>query len=192
MTVGSVSEFLGAYKAPRLTTHVTARADLLGEITELAHDIETAKAGNASIAPPPEIAEKTERLDELIDEMRASEMAFTFEAVSNAELERIKATCPPTPSQAEKGLQWNPETYCPALVARCAVEPKVDISEAVQLSETLTESQFLKLWQTAAAVNIGADDAPKRVTPSVSAGQPETSSVTPLNGESLAASSSDG
>lgn len=146
---------------------------------------------SAMLNPPAEHVEKQRRLEALIEEMSESEMAFTFEAVSNAELDVLKAACPPTPKQVEAGLQWNPERYCPQLIAKCAVEPKVTPKDAIELSETLTESQFTKLWQTAAAVNIGSDESPKLVRSSEPEDQPETSSVSPMNSESPDQSSSD-
>lgn len=189
----SVREFLGAYKAPRLTAHVTTRADLLGEITALAHELELERSAAVwALNPPPEHTAKRDRLNGLVKEMAASEMAFTFEAISNASLEVLKASCPPTPSQVEAGMQWDPVRYCPALIHRCAVEPVVSIEEAIELSETLTESQFVKLWQTAAAVNIGSDEAPKLVRFSEAEDPPETSSASPMNSVSPEASSSAG
>lgn len=184
----SIGEFLGAYKAPRLTCRITARADLLSEVTRTAAEYESLKVNSESLNGGPDARRLTERMEELTAQIRDSEMEFVFEALSKGEYDRLMSTCPPLPSQAKDGFGYNPDTFPEVLIAACAVTPEITVDEARALTDTLTESQFKKLWQTSLAVNIGDDAAPKFVMPSGLADPGRTSSVTPPSTESREAS----
>jgi hypothetical protein len=68
---------------------------------------------------------------------------------------------PPRPE--DRDLDYNAETFPQAAVQACAVEPTLTTSEVRRLAETLSLSQWLKLWQAALAANLGDDAAPKSV-----------------------------
>lgn len=160
----SIDEFLGAHRAPRLTTRVTTRSDLLAEVTRLAAEYEAIPTGvDAMNSRRDQLRVELERLS---GEVRDSEFEFEFEALSKGEYDRIVAACPPLPAQAKDGFAWNPDTFPEMLISACAVDPVITVAQARELTEKLTDSQFRKLWSTAIAVNIGDDAAPKFVTPS--------------------------
>lgn len=185
----TVDEFLGGYRPPRISVSVTQRADLLAELTAEANRYERVK-GTSDALNGGEAQEVLDEIQRLSSEIAESSFDFTFEAISRHEYQRLIDAHPPTDEHRANGLIFNADTFPPALVARCAVEPRVTPTQAAQLMDTLSESQFTKLWNAAAAVNIGDDTAPKFVRPSRPAEEPAASSDTPLNTPSPEASSS--
>lgn len=158
MTQRTVGEFLGAYKAPRISTRITTRADLLAKVERIASQIESLPRNDSLNSDRSRLMGE---LDTAVSMVRASEFDFEFQAMPSGEYDRLIASCPPSPKQAEQGLQWNPDRFPYEVIARCAINPTVTVAEAEELCETLSDSQFRKLWQTAAAVNVGDDAAPK-------------------------------
>lgn len=166
MTQRLIAEFLGAYKAPRLSVRITTRSDLLAQVERIANQIESLPRGGEDQLNSDRSRLMAE-LDAAVQLVRDSEFEFEFEALSSGEYDRMLASMPPTPSQAEQGAQFNAETFPVELLHRCAVNPTLSLEDARDLVETLSDSQFRKLWMTAAAVNVGDDSAPKVVTSSV-------------------------
>lgn len=188
MTKRSVTDFLGVYRAPRLSCRITQRADLLADATRVEAAYRAARPGDGL---NDERDQLKRQLAEIAEQIRSSEFEFEFEAVGRAEYDRLVALCPPTPSQRDEGWIWNPDDFPETIISACAVNPTITMAQARELTETLTESQFKKLWNTAIAVNIGDDDAPKFVTSFEPADMGLTSSDTPPSTESPEASSSD-
>lgn len=186
----SIGEFLGAYKAPRLTVRLTTRSDLLAELARVADQYEQlGSEGGMNVSP--ERQALIDRQQELVEEIQASEFEFEFEGLPQAEYHRLMASCPPKPSDAKKGAQFDMESFSVALISACAVEPKMTPDEVRQLMDVITDSQITKLVQVAFAVNIGEDTTPKFATRSRQADPVEMSSASPTSEESPAPSSSD-
>lgn len=188
---GSIEEFLGGYRPPRISITVTQRADLLAELTTAANRYERLKHTSEALNGGGDARSLLDEIERLSNEIADSSFDFDFEAISRHEYQRLIDAHPPTEEHRANGLIFNADTFPQALVARCAVRPKITPAQAAQLMDTLSESQFTKLWNAAASVNIGDDAAPKFVRPSRMADEPEPSSDTPLNTPSPEASSSD-
>lgn len=171
MTQRTVGEFLGAYKAPRISVRITARADLLSNVERLAARIEALPRQDGLNS---ERSRLQAELQVAVAMVRDSEFEFEFQALSHGEYDRLVAACPPRPSQADLGLKWDPDRFPYELIARCAVNPTLSVDDVAELCDTLSDSQFQKLWTCAAAVNVGDDSAPKVVMSSVTEDPDET------------------
>lgn len=189
----TVDEFLGGYEPPRVTVYVTQRADLLAEHADLLRAYQVAQREDAIEVRHPEAPAIADRLAELETEIKASERPFVMQGLPAVEYRALISSkrCRPRKQDLDDKLDFNPDTFPVELIAASSHQPKIDPVQARQLYERLSDSQFGRLWQAAIAVNIGADDAPKSVRRSTVEGGGETSSSTPLNGESPSASSSD-
>lgn len=190
MTEPSLDDFLGGYEPPRRSVTITQRADLLEEHGQLQKALQLAIREDMDQLAGARTPALRARLKELEDEIRASEFTFTFQGLGSQKYTKLKARHIPTSKDRQSGLDFNSETFPPALISASSVSPEISPAQAQTLVETLSEGQLTKLWNTAIAVNVGADDAPKSVMPSAPAASNGTSSSTAAPEGSLAASSS--
>lgn len=191
MTTSSIEDFLGGYQSPRRSVTITQRADLLDEHGRLQRALQLAVRDDLSSNKGAQAPRIRKELEQLEDQIRASEREFTFEAMESNAYSELKAKHYPRPSDRKANLDFNADTFPPALIAACAVEPEISPEQAERLCATVSEGQLTKLWNCAIGVNIGADDAPKSVMRSAQADESATSSSTALPEGSPGASSSD-
>lgn len=69
-------------------------------------------------------------------EISGEQVEMTFQAISSHELDALQAKHTPTTEQRVKGSSFNPQTFPPALVAACSVEPQ------------LTEEDTKEIWES--------------------------------------------
>jgi hypothetical protein len=62
-------------------------------------------------------------LDEAVEAARDAEITFTFRALPPHVYDGLAMLHPPTDEQVEADMTWNPDTYVPALVSACSVQP---------------------------------------------------------------------
>lgn len=105
------------------------------------------------LADPEPDASLVQQLETELDELRqagqASEVTFTFQAVGHAFLEELQLAHPPTAAQKVEGYGHNPDTFGPALLAACLVEPSLTPSEAGQLWRDWPPGLVNTLWRSA-------------------------------------------
>jgi len=119
-----------------------------------------------------------------------SEVEFRFQAIGSLRWGTLLAEHPPTKEDRELGSDHNPRTFGPAAVAASLIEPEgVTVEQVTELVERLSFGQWLVLWQTCLAVNLGVGDLPKSVRRSAVALTSAVKPTTSANGDSLAASS---
>lgn len=191
MTTSSIEDFLGGYQSPRRSVTITQRADLLDEHGRLQRALQIAIRDDLSSNKGAQAPRIRRELEQLEDTIRASEFEFTFEAMESNAYSELKAKHYPRPSDRKNGLDFNGDTFPPALIAASSAAPEISLEQAERLCSTLSEGQLTKLWNCAIGVNMGADDAPKSVMPSGRADESATSSSTADPEGSPAASSSD-
>jgi hypothetical protein len=64
--------------------------------------------------------------------------------------------------------QWHPDTFWPAAMAACIVEPPISVAAAEKMIEQIDSGQLSKLQQAVLEVNGGGADIPKSVRSSAS------------------------
>ena len=174
----TLADFLDGHRAPRKSARVTLRADLLATHAQLSDDYQRALRGDLAENRIPEAPGIAVRLDELEADIAASEFTFTFQALPRGEYIALVAKHPPQADDKDSGLPFHAETFTPALLAACAVEPAMTVDEADQVLGALSAGQFDKVWTAVVAVNLGDDAAPKSVMRSVPAARTATPSST--------------
>lgn len=184
-----VNEFLGAYKAPRFPVSITLRADLQAELAQLNDELVSLPKSEAMNNPRP--VEIVEEMKRIVDELKASQRTFEFEAIGAYAYQKLQDAHPALPKAKAEGAIVHLETFYPAVVAACSVEPKLTVADAEKLRERLSDNQWTKLVSAAIGVNLGDDATPKFDPRSLLAVVQPRSSGTPTIEESLAASSSD-
>lgn len=159
----TLADFLGGYRAPRKSARVTLRADLLATHAQLKADYQVALRGDLAENRLPEAPAIAARIGEIEAEIGDSEFTFTFEALPRGRYIALIGEHPPREEDTAAGLPFNSETFTPALLAACAVEPEMSDDEAVAVIDRLSPGQFDKVWNALMAVNLGDDAAPKSV-----------------------------
>lgn len=184
---------LGGLRAPRSSVDLNLRADLLARFRDLEVEHSKALRDDVSEMRVPEAPGILQRMRELQDEMQASTVTITFEALTSTDYGLLRDKHPATQDDRNAGLGFNGETFPPALIAACAIE--VDENgdkvgqlftedQAHELYGKLTDGQQAKVWNTVCAVNIGDDAAPKGVLRSAPEEPKEKSSTTASRSES--------
>lgn len=189
MTPTSVGEFLGGYRPPRFSITINARADLQDRLSKLDDELVQIKRSDALNDPRP--GEIVAEMQELHEELSASEFEFTFESIGSFRYSKLAEAHPPLPAERANGVQVHGPTFFPALLAACAVQPQMTSAEASEMRVVLSDAQWSKLVNTALAVNLGDDATPKFDARSLLAVVAPQSSDTPLSEESPDPDSSD-
>lgn len=88
--------------------------------------------------------------------------AISFQALGAQEYDDLIAKHPPTAKQKKDGATWNPDTFAPALVAHCSVEPKIDGETALQIweSESWSRGELMDLFMQVVQMNAEGLDVP--------------------------------
>lgn len=65
--------------------------------------------------------------------INGEDVEFELQALSAHELDKLQAKHQPTASQKLQGMAWNGDTFPPALVAACLVDPEVSAEEMTEI-----------------------------------------------------------
>lgn len=108
-----------------------------------------------------------ERIHQLECDAAASEVTFVFQGVGRGHAEKLRLEHPlPDSLKAQLGevINWDPETYPPALLAASCVEPAElagNDTEWQDIHDNWSEGQVAKLWRACMQANQGVAEAPK-------------------------------
>lgn len=109
------------------------------------------------------------RINELLEQARASEVTFTFRSIPTAKFDKLVNSHPITKEQRQQikdagqvPPSFNPETFPPALIAAASHDPKISPEEASDLwqDEGWSTGELLRLFNTAFQINQGVQDVP--------------------------------
>lgn len=79
------------------------------------------------------LVSKKRRTKKVQLEIDGETVELEFGAISAKEIDRLYSANQPTAEQRIKGMAFNPETFNPALIASCAIEPKITETEAIEI-----------------------------------------------------------
>lgn len=151
------------------SVRVPMRGDLLAEIGRLEAEAQQAAAIDQVENRDPVAPALAERILQLQDELRASEVEFVFHGIGRKAKAELEREHPPTPEQQTKAeedglkLLWNGDTFPPALLAASCVAPEgFDLEAATEVWDEWSEGQAKPLWQACLVANVaGSDVGPK-------------------------------
>lgn len=159
-----ISEILKKAKRRQKSVFISLAGDKAAELERL--EKELAALGDAwapgSIAetdPRKRLAQKVSAARQAV---RESETEFRFEALGDKAWSDLIAAHPPK----EKGQAFDPDTFAPALIAACAIDPVVTVDQVKALFEVFNHAQRDALWQGAFDVNTEATGLPFSLTAS--------------------------
>lgn len=91
---------------------------------------------------------------------------FKFEAISSVELDKLRAKHKPTKEQRAEGLGVNVDTFNPALVAACLVEPELSEEDMKEIwkSEAWSSGEVGHLFEIASSLCLEGMSIPFNVS----------------------------
>ena len=66
-------------------------------------------------------------------EVNGEKLKLVFGAISSHDLDALQGKHTPTVEQRARGMNFNPDTFGPALVAACLVDPEMSYEEALEI-----------------------------------------------------------
>lgn len=154
----------GQHRRPLHTVRIPMRADLPDQIGRLELEARREKAVDDRENREPVAPGIARQIQDLEAELAASEEAFTFEALSRGTARELVAEHPATEDQQKEAaaegrrLQWNPDTYPPALIAASCITPRLTVEDAVEIWDGWSDGQVAQLWSGCLSVNAGTVD----------------------------------
>jgi len=144
-------DILARAKARETSVDICLAGDLLAEHERLSDELDRAVREHESRAsrslgdtnPTVGLAEQVRALEEQITEATVS---FRFRAVPRSKYRELEAQHPGRPDKAEA---WNPETFAPALIAACSLDPRMSEADVSRLMDTLNAGQAEQLFNAA-------------------------------------------
>lgn len=196
--LSEIGSILARRKPRRATVRLLLDGELSQRIERLRSDIVRAK--RREVVNPQGLASPAAQLEAELAELmvQADEAAteFVFQAISRAALEELKRAHPPSEEQWARyresvedlpvivAIQAKPPPYdwmgmAPALLAACAVSPKMNVDEAQLLWDQLSDGEAAQLFDAAWEVNQTAATRPFSGTDTVTTPNFGPDSTTP-------------
>lgn len=90
------------------------------------------------------------------------ELVFTMRAIGSKGYDTLVSVHPPTGEQKKEGAGYNPDTFGPALISACSLDPKLTPNEAKELwdSDEWSRGEVMALFTAAVEVNSKGLDVP--------------------------------
>jgi hypothetical protein len=160
---------LKSYQAPIARCRVPMAVQVVLELEELEDQLlQRQEAEGDDMAPSAETVALAERIAELNEQAKASEVEFVFRGIGNKPYLDLEAAHPPTPEQIaayrERGqaLSWDPETFPVALMAASLESPTGATEELfAEIRATWANGPWQRLWLTCSRANATVNDIPK-------------------------------
>jgi len=90
------------------------------------------------------------------------EVTLKYRAIGSVEYDKLVAKHPPKNEQRVEGASFNIDTFAPALIARCAVEPEMSLKDAEDIwnSPDWSRGDLMVLFRNAVDLNNRGLDIP--------------------------------
>lgn len=163
---------INARRKPReATTWILLDHDLVVRVEELRRRVRDAEVGDQRenrIPQAPALRAELERLEQQIED---AAVAFRFRALPRREYRALLDDH--KDDTGEK--RWDTETFPPALIAACAVDPEMTLEQAQTVYSEWDDNQAFTLFSAALMVNEGESKVPFTVRSSAATSGSEQS-----------------
>lgn len=148
---------INARRKPReTTTYVVLDHGLLARHDELSRELRMAKVTDERENRTPEAPRIQAELDDIEQEIHEAAVPFRFRAMPRREYRELLEEHK-DPSGAKR---WNEDTFPPALIAACAVDPEMTLEQATTVYDEWDDNQASVLFAAAFMVNEGESKIP--------------------------------
>jgi len=90
------------------------------------------------------------------------EVTLKFQALGARAYDKLVSKHPPKPEQRAEGASFNMDTFAPALISACSVDPEISLDDANELwtSEDWSRGDLMVLFRNAVELNNRGIDIP--------------------------------
>lgn len=184
-----IEDIKAAFRRRQTTARVLLDQTLLVEHARLDADLQRAVVEDAKHNRVPESFALSEQIRELEQTIDDAQRTFTFEGIGRGPWMDLVANHPPSPSDRRDGLDFNSDTFPPAAVAKCCIDPVLTYDEALWLYTELDVAEWSRLWEAVLLANLGTRDRPKSLVATAAAIVKDASSTIASREESNGQSS---
>lgn len=155
--------WLDDYKPPIVTVQVCGNAGLVDAHARA--DVELAAAledaSKSDVLSSPEVSAAQRRVEELQEQIEASEKEFKFQGIGHQAWQDLKRKYPPDEKQRRSGLDCDLDRFAPKAIAASSLDPPITSDTADRLARILPTGEFGKLYQATLQANGQVIDTPK-------------------------------
>lgn len=155
--MADIADIISAASLPEREVDICVDGSLAAEHERLDKAIKIASEQPASMGEKSERMVLAEQITDLEEQMKEHVYTFRFRGLPSRQYSDLVVAHAPRKGHDEV---WNIETFPPALIAACAVEPPMTVQRADELLNTLNVGQANILFEAALAVNTGKFDVP--------------------------------
>lgn len=197
----SIEQILAIAKDPAYAAEEVAKIALVPKALRDEHAAKDARLqeiikNRDTVDTPTEQIELAHRLKEIQDEIDANTETFRFRCIGRRAWADLQRKHPPTPEQInhnkkvapDQMLDHNVDTFPYEAMSLSCVEPEMTIEQVRELETVVDQAEWITLWSACWRVNM-ASPVPKSVAAGLILRRNGSSVTTPVNTESLAASS---
>ena len=186
--MGDIDAFLAGYKLPGEEVAVCRDPGLVDRFTVADSRVNAAEA-NAGLAGAP--ADLIEARDALAAEIEDSVQVFRLQATPLPDWLALQGEHPPTEEERAAGEFAHPDTWEPAAVAACAVDPTMTVEQAARMRGLVAAAEWAQLRDAVIRLHTGGAGPKSRLLSALRRASVVSSDTPPSTG-SLAEPSSDG
>lgn len=154
----TIEEILARRKPRTDSVWVPIDTDLQERIADTERRLTAAKQADDLTFEPGRIAPLEAELAALEAEADLVSAEFTFQELPRPEFRKLIAANPPEPGGAV--TRWNEDTFAPALVAACCIDPVMTLEQAETIWASWSEATTFLLFGKAWEVNEGKVKVP--------------------------------
>jgi hypothetical protein len=186
--MASIEDLLAQARPVTRTARLCLRGDLIAAREDAERRLLAARVEDDRLNEPDTAPGIAAEIVALEAEQDAASVEFKMQALSRTAWQSLVEANPPSEQEKEKDLDYGAGFPAAAIAASCA-DPVMSLEQVNQLLDVISSAQFLKLWNTVMAVNLGVDDLPKSVAATATLRSSGERSTTPLPEGSPGASS---
>lgn len=193
----SMDEILARKKPNERSVDILLNSSLKGEIAALEKELNRVARNTRRSLSDTSPDQIQTQIDALYDRAHDETVSFTFRDIGRKRYDELVAAHPPTQEQkddykAQDGpgnLTFNPDTFPPALISACAIDPEISLAQATLICDTWSEGDIQELFLCAIAVCKEKTSIPFGKSGSAVMSDSDLNSTTALSGESPTPSS---
>ena len=184
-----ISEVRGRKKPPQRRVRLPADDSKVDRYNKTVKDHDRAVRKQGMSNDPADhrrVKELAAQLAEVRQQIEDDEIEFVFQAMPRNRYSDLLEEHPPSDEDKEAGLAFNADTFPPALIAECLIEPEgVDVQEATRIWAEWSDAECEMLLANAIAVNRSLKDIPFTKSDTGETASSDVSSTIAPIGESL-------
>jgi hypothetical protein len=159
--VSDLSALLDTAALPERTVEICLRGDLVSKVEDLERQLRDAQTSLTTLADAGRAQLLATEIESVREQMRAASVVFRLRGLNRQDWRAILAAHPPREDDRDDNiLGYNQDTFFPALIRACLIEPDVDDETWARLEPVLSSKQFDDLADAALGTSRRTVDVP--------------------------------